>query len=83
MARADEPYQEGKRSAHLAKLKEFLEEDFEIIGVTEGVGKMAGLAIFDCRAANGNPFAVKLEGELEGLRKYLVDERRGRARSCR
>jgi DNA ligase-1 len=74
MARADEPYAEGKRSGSLLKLKEFLDDDFEIVGVNEGVGKMAGLAIFECRAANGNTFAVKMEGELEGLRKYLVDE---------
>jgi DNA ligase-1 len=74
MARADEPYAEGKRSSALLKLKEFKDDDFDIIGVVEGKGKMAGLAIFECRAANGNTFAVKLEGELEGLRKYLVDE---------
>lgn len=74
MARALEAYEEGKRSYYLQKLKEFLEDDFEIVSVKEGVGKMAGLAIFECKAANGNLFAVKLEGELENLRQYLVDE---------
>lgn len=85
MARALEPYQEGKRSSFLLKLKEFLEDDYAIVGVREGVGKMAGLAIFECRreavpesddermkvAAN---FSVKLEGKLENLKQYLVDE---------
>lgn len=74
MARADAPYEEGKRSSSLAKLKVFVDDEFEIIGVNEGKGKMEGLAIFECRAKNGKPFAVKLEGELEGLRKYLVDD---------
>lgn len=74
MARNDAPYEEGKRSVHLQKLKEFLEDDFEIVGVEEGVGKMAGLAVFVCKAANGNEFRCKLEGELEGLRKYIQDE---------
>ncbi len=74
MARNNTPYEEGKRSYGLQKLKEFLEDDFEIVGVQEGVGKMAGLAIFECKAENGNLFSVKMEGELEGLRKYLLDE---------
>jgi DNA ligase-1 len=74
MARALNPYDEGKRSASLLKMKEFIDDDFDIVGVVEGKGKMAGLAIFECRAKNGNVFAVKMEGELEGLRKYLVDE---------
>lgn len=74
MARALEPYAEGKRSSALLKLKEFVDGEFDIVGVKEGKGKMAGLAIFTCKAANGNLFDVKLEGELEGLRKYLKDE---------
>jgi DNA ligase-1 len=74
MARADAEYQEGKRSSYLAKLKVFVDDEFPIIGVKEGKGKMEGKAIFTCEAKNGKPFDVKLEGELEGLRKYLQDE---------
>lgn len=80
MARsATSPYEEGKRSANLLKLKEFLEEDFRILGVEEGKGKMAGCAIFICTTAHGNTvqpdfnFKVKMEGELDGLKKYLTD----------
>lgn len=73
MARNDTPYEEGKRSYGLQKLKEFLEEEFEIVGVEEGVGKMAGLAIFVCKTEGGNEFRCKMEGELEGLRKYVQD----------
>lgn len=63
-----------KRSMDLQKMKPFIDDDFPIIGVTEGRGKMAGLAIFTCQAKNGNPFEVKLKGELESLRPYLTNE---------
>lgn len=68
------PYEEGKRSSNLLKLKEFLEEEFEIMDVEEGVGKMAGLAVFVCKTPDGTEFRCKMEGELEGLRKYVQDE---------
>ena len=55
-------------------MKEFDEDEFPIVGVKEGVGKMAGLAVFECIAKSGNHFDVKLEGSLEGLRKYITDE---------
>lgn len=63
-----------KRSMDLQKMKPFIDDDFLITGVTEGRGKMKGLAIFTCQAKNGNPFEVKLKGELESLRKYMHDE---------
>ncbi len=73
MARALEAYQEGKRSAFLLKMKVFIDDEFPIVGVYEGKGKMAGLAVFICRAKNGKEFNVKMEGKLEGLRKYIQD----------
>lgn len=65
----------NKRSVDLQKIKPFIDDEFPITGVTEGRGKMAGLAIFTCKAKNGNPFEVKLKGELESLRKYIQDEK--------
>lgn len=74
MARnTDAEYEEGKRSYHLQKLKEFDEAEFGIVGVEEGVGKMAGLAIFVCATEDGTHFRCKMEGALEGLRKYVDD----------
>jgi ATP-dependent DNA ligase len=79
MARNVAPYEEGKRSYGLQKLKEFDEGEFPIVGVEEGVGKMAGLAIFVCLAGSGsvqeglNTFRCKMEGSLEELRKYVDD----------
>lgn len=62
-----------RRSMDLQKMKPFIDDDFPIVGVQEGRGKMAGLAIFTCQAKNGNTFEVKLKGELESLRKYVQD----------
>jgi DNA ligase-1 len=80
MARNDVPYEEGKRSYGLQKLKEFDEAEFPIVGVEEGVGKMAGLAVFVCMTGKLNiggdqTFRCKMEGELEGLRKYLTNKK--------
>jgi len=74
MARsAGAEYEEGKRSYHLQKLKEFEDAEFPIVGVEEGVGKMTGLAIFVCKAGD-QEFRCKMEGSLDGLRKYLKDD---------
>lgn len=70
----DEGYKPDTRSHFLLKMKEFDEDEFPIVDVSEGVGKMAGLAIFECLAKSGNRFNVKMEGSLEGLRKYMNDE---------
>jgi DNA ligase 1 len=64
----------NKRSMDLQKMKPFIDDDFEITAATSGRGKMAGLAVFTCKAKNGTTFEVKLKGELESLRKYLEDE---------
>jgi DNA ligase-1 len=60
-----------KRSVDLQKVKEFDDDEFKVIGVEEGRGKMAGLAVFVCEAKNGNPFNAKMEGPLEELAKYF------------
>lgn len=67
-------YEEGKRTDALLKLKEFVEDEFDIVGVREGVGTMAGKAIFNCASFNGEVFGAKMKGSLDGLRKYLLDE---------
>jgi DNA ligase-1 len=69
---ADGKYAEGKRSYDLQKLKEFVDEEFPIVGVEAGRGKMAGKAIFVCKAKNGENFNAKMEGALEGLIRYLT-----------
>lgn len=56
MARnAGAPYESGKRSKHLQKMKEFVDHEFEIIDIEEGRGKDAGtVGSFICRTKPGS-----------------------------
>lgn len=62
-----------KRSADLQKIKEFDDAEFEIIGIEEGRGKLAGHGIFNCKTADGIEFAAKMKGETEKLRDFYVN----------
>jgi ATP-dependent DNA ligase len=63
---------EFKRSSHLVKVKFTLEEEFEIIGVDEGRGKLTGHAgSFICKTKDGAEFNVKMSGETEKLKEYF------------
>lgn len=70
MVRNDIGNYEGKRSNNLQKIKEFDEDEFPIIDVKEGRGKLAGHAIFVCTAKNGNPFDCKMKGDQDKLKQY-------------
>ncbi len=49
------PYDSGKRSKNLQKMKEFTDHEFEIIGMEEGRGKAAGhVGAFVCRTKPGS-----------------------------
>lgn len=61
----------NKRSYDLQKLKEFDDDEFEVIGVEEGRGKLVGHAgKFICQLPGGGTFKAKLRGELSRLREY-------------
>ncbi len=67
----DAPY-EYKRSKHLQKLKVMEDAEFEIVGVEEGRGKLAGHAgSFVCQTEEGNCFNAKLKGKLSSLKDYF------------
>lgn len=70
MARNDAPYEEGKRSYGLQKLKEFDDAEFQIVGVYEGVGKMAGLALFVCSMKPGHRKLSREEAQLYAATKF-------------
>lgn len=62
----------NKRSYDLQKMKEFDDAEFEIIGVEEGRGKLAGhVGAFKCRMADGKEFLAKMSGDTEKLREYF------------
>lgn len=69
-------YKFGHRSADLQKLKEFIDEEFEIVDVNgNGVGREEGLALFVCKTDEGNEFTVRPRGSFEHRRELLADRK--------
>jgi ATP-dependent DNA ligase len=68
----DSPYELQKRSAHLQKYKEFMEEEFAISGYHEGDGDDIDTIIWDCTTKDGKTFAVRPKGTRE-YRKELLE----------
>jgi DNA ligase-1 len=68
-------FYEGKRSYNLQKLKEFYEQEFEIVGIQEGRGKLQGcVGAFKCKTCDGVEFDVKMEGKTEFLKEAFNNE---------
>jgi DNA ligase-1 len=64
----------NKRSYDLLKLKEFDDDEFEIIGIEEGRGKLAGhVGAFVCKTSDGKTFLAKMSGDTEKLADYFKD----------
>lgn len=64
-----EGYQDGKRSKYLLKLKNFIDDEFKIIGVEEGVpyikeGVSYQVPVWVCDAGNGETFTVTGQGDM-------------------
>lgn len=57
------------RSYDLQKYKEFKEDEFEVIGYSEGQGRDAGAVIWRCSTADGAEFDVRPTGSIEQRRK--------------
>ena len=72
---SDSPYV-FKRSYDLQKVKQFQDEEFEIIGVKEGKGKLEGHGIFTCRTKTDKEFDVKCKGETENLKDYFENPKK-------
>lgn len=65
---------ENKRSTQLLKMKGFLDDEFKILGVEEGRGKLRGHAgAFICETPEGKEFNVKMSGATEKLKLYWED----------
>ena len=64
-------YAQDDRSYDLQKVKKFVgDEEFEIIGIKEGKGKLIGhVGSFVCLAKNGKEFNAKLEGATSFLKE--------------
>lgn len=67
-------YKFNHRSADLLKMKDFEEEEFEIVDVHgEGKGREAGLALFVCKTKEGSTFTVRPRGSFEHRTQLLKD----------
>lgn len=53
------------RSKTLQKYKEFIDDEFEIIGFSEGMGSEQGLILFECACKTGQKFKVRPIGTHE------------------
>lgn len=72
MARNADSKYENKRSYGLQKVKEFKEGDFVVVGINEGVGKLAGhVGAFTFKAENGEEFRAKMKGDTALLKQYF------------
>lgn len=58
-------YEVGHRSTSLQKYKDFVDSEFQIVGVKEGEGREKGCAIFSCVTSEGNEFDARPEGSIE------------------
>lgn len=65
------------RSYDLQKIKTTESNEFEILGITEGRGKLMGhAATFVCRTSEGKEFEAKLSGSIGRLKEYFEDHSR-------
>jgi len=69
-------YECGHRSASLLKVKEHLDDEFEVIGCEEGVGKDVGTATFVCVTKDRKEFRARMRGTLDERRAFWADRDR-------
>jgi len=71
MIRLDAPY-ENKRSSKLLKRKEFVDEEYEILGYDEGTGNREGtVKHFKFKNKDGRKFNSNVKGTFEYMTKLL------------
>ena len=68
------PYEAGKRSRGLLKVKTFEDAEFTIIDVTPGTSTFQDCAILVCKTEKGDLFAVTSPGTIEQKRQILIDK---------
>lgn len=65
-------YVPNHRSFHLQKYKEFMEQEYPIVGFTSGVGKYQNCVIWIC-AYNNSTFQVVPRGTIEQKRRWFAE----------
>ena len=61
----DGEYRFGYRSRSLLKVKNFMDEEYEIVGFTTGVGRFDGCIVWICETEDGHEFKVVPQGTME------------------
>lgn len=64
-------YQINKRSKFLQKYKDFMEDEYEIIGADEETGDNEGCVIWKCQTSDGKPFSCTQNGTREYRRELF------------
>jgi ATP-dependent DNA ligase len=62
-------YQESYRSKNLQKYKEFIDDEYKIVGFTDGTGIEKGLIIWTCETKSGSQFQVRPKGTHDERRE--------------
>ena len=73
-------YTPGHRSVNLLKHKDFVDAEYEIVGVGEGKGKFEGAIMFTCVTPAGRVFDCGITGSMDDRREMFAhkDEYLGR-----
>ena len=66
-------YAVGERSTDLLKMKEFQDDEYEIVGFREGEGREAGLVIWELRTKDGKLFRCRPQGTHEERRELFTN----------
>jgi len=66
-------YKADHRSADLQKYKDFIDEEFEIVGGKQGVGKDEGAVTFLCETEEGKRFDCRPRGTYEQRQRWWKD----------
>lgn len=69
----DSPYVIKYRTKHLQKHKDFIDDEFTIIGGREATGEDKGTVVFRCATKSGVEFDVRPQGTREQRRQWFND----------
>jgi DNA ligase-1 len=64
-------YEVGQRSTHLQKYKQFLDGEYLVVDVVDGVGREEGAGILVCATAKGQRFNVRPRGDYPFRRRMF------------
>lgn len=73
LRKPDGAYELGHRSRNLIKYKDFMDDEFEVVGSKDGEGKFKGCVIWKCKLPNGGTVDVTPKGSLKQKKKWFKE----------